>query len=411
MRQLSAYEGLILDRARKGIYNNFIVAAEYLIPLSKEILINAVTSLCQKYPHFSLRVEEYKSVFAQPYTIDDSFIEILSTGTVSDICEKFTLYQFKYHNIHEPLFKVIYADHLNAVFFVTDHVYFDGTAAKNFHYHLANSLGVNTVDKFINTTKFNFYPDPTKILNFQEKHSQKTIVKESLKPDLDQNLLNMPMSKHNSTFIYLPAEDTKKLINSARENNTKITSLFQAIGAKIIANLINSENIFKSTVAINTRFKIELTPDYINLTQFGIFYGKYFNETNSNDIRKLDIITLSQIFQGKLSENMENAMQNAEISEAIASKDYNFVDQTMQNLFNRNDKPEVTFAISNLGVLSSSIIGKTYFDQPMVDSSFALYIISSDSGLTLNIASHRAIPAELYKQFVEEFCNTLYKFI
>jgi hypothetical protein len=410
MRPLSAYEGIIAARTNKGLYNNFIVGAEYLTPLSKETLLNALASLLQQFPHFSLRIKKYSSIVALPYNVDGSYIDVLPTGTPADICAKYTLHRFEYTKLDKPLFKIIYVIDINTVFFVADHVYFDGTAGKNFHLHLSEALMKGgEIDKFIDTTKFYQYPNPTKLMKFKEREPNSTKISEaSFRPPINKALLNTPPPVHNSTILHLSSEETKKLLDCARKNNTKLTSLLYSLGAKTLLKVLNdvshTNTKFKAMIPINTRSKIDITEDdnYNNVIQFGMFFGKYFDEEDPEYIKRTDVFELSRKFQSNLSASIIDAMNDFEIVETFAKSDFLIIEKNIDGLMESNHEPNSTYVMSNLGVLNSLIIGKMYFDQPMVDGSFGLHLISStQGGLAMNFTSHRGIPNNIYQNYVD----------
>lgn len=412
MRKLSGFEGSYISRTNHDIYYNFIVGAEYKVPLTKDIILDTVARLCWKYPQLSLRVDGYNSIYSQSYTVDDVFIDVVETGDVAEICQKYTLHKFNFDDIDKPLFKLIYVIDTNTIFFIADHIYFDGTSGKNFHILFAKELeNRNTAlaTRFINTSGFNEFPDPTKLLNFQKRYKSDTNTTESWMPKLDTDLMELPMPVHRSTMITISSEQTKKLLQFARSNDVKLTSLLQSISVKCITRLYKSDGVFKTLIAVNSRPYIECKDVY---KEFGILFGKYVNESTVEDIKSTGVVELSQVFQKALNDNKESATKDAEIFETLAMEDYSIVEKVMDRLVAINDKPSIGLVISNLGNIDSPMISSVYFDQPMVDTSFSLHVVScTDGGMTLNCTSHRAINKYIYQEYVDSFINTLYTFI
>lgn len=422
MRPLSAYEAVIVARNNQGLYNNFIVGAEYTVPLSKDRVLDALSSLCLKFPHFSLRVDDtnYNCIVSDSYTIDDSYIDVLESATPADICSKYILHKFKY-GADNPLFKLVYVVDINTVFFVVDHVYFDGTAGKNFHVHLSKILEESepTSSRFIDTSKFYDYPDPTKMMQFQDRDSKPNKpAAPSFRPPIDEKLMDCQLSIHNSTIIHLSSDETSKLLNYTKVNGTKLTSFLYAITAKKLYEILHTDSLrntkFKTMIPINARFKIDFTQDanYKNVSEFGMFFGKYFDEIDVEHLSNTELGALSNEFQAKLLANVETAIDDFEVAETIRNTtDPLIFEKNIAGLKSRDSKPNSTLVMSNLGILNSPIINTVHFDQPMVDGSFALHFISSSSGcLALSFNSHRGVPKDIHQSYVEQVSKEIYRY-
>ncbi|KAG0689916.1 RNA polymerase II elongation factor [Pichia californica] len=334
--------------------------------------------------------------------------------TIQSIINKYNNSRLFHYQDMKPLWKIAFLKESNTLFFLMDHTFFDGTAAKNFHYIFANSLHESsTINSLIvDTKKFKEYPDPTILLGFnnETKPSISDLSITTL-PPFDQSLMNTPLPIHNNTFYNISSKDSLKLIEIARSNNTKLTALLYAIAAKSIISLssIKLENTtFKTMIPINTRPKVlKINPNIdTNLIQFGQFFGKYFHLDDPIKILNDSIKEISNYFQSKLNLNVSHAMDDFEVFEFKALKNPLLIDESLQQLYDRNSKPKTTLVMSNLGVLNSKDINKIYFDQPMVDACFGLHFISSsEAGICINFTSHRAVKREDYLTYVSNVKN------
>ena len=435
MRPLSAYEAVIASRAEHDIYYSFCVAADYTTPLTKASILAALAVLCRRFPNFSLQVDTTTvppqcicmpkwDLNKHPGLIDvfsGADDDVTHPNTVEAILKHYNdVPVFSYADKDTPLWKVALLEKTNTLFFVTDHVYFDGTAAKNFHVLFDEALtqiqkpGAGAEHSLlVDTSTFDTYPDPTVLMNFDpspKTASDSTPDAPTLFPALDVEIAAAkPLPVHNSTIIHLSAEDSQALVNKARANNTKLTALLYAVAAKSVVPLVDKAVLassgakLKAMIPINTRPLVTSLPQNSDLLQFGLMFGKYFAIEDPDTVLESTLEQLSASFQSRLQANIPHAADGYEVFEAEARKNFQLVDESMVSLYERNLSPKTTLAMSNLGVLKSvsGRVGKVYFDQPMVDACFGVHFCSSSgAGLSINLNSHRAVPKDVYLQFV-----------
>lgn len=428
MRSLSGYEGCIVARTNHKIYYSFTVAATYKTRLSKQKILESLTIICNRFPQFSLHVDVSDNSISYLPTYDlskiDGLIDIYQNEALDNVIAKYNDERTFQFNEMKPLWKVVLLTDKNTLLFVVDHTFFDGTAAKNFHYQFADALQKSSPSVFIiDTSNFDEYPDPTVLMGFGKGLKIPAVVVSSLQPELptvlptfDNNLSDLPMPSHNSNFFHISAKDSSKLIDMARSNDTKLTALMYAIATKCLISLptmyTEEKTLFKTMIPINTRSHVKSLPQDSDILQFGMFFGKYFHGDDPKYLTEKSLVDISQNFQSKLTENMPKAMDDYEIFEEKASSDFSLVDQSMKDLFDRNMSPKTTLVMSNLGILNSTEIQQCYFDQPLVDACFAFHFISSTrGGITINLESHRYIPKNIHLQYVqnvETFINALF---
>ena len=420
---LSGYEAYMPSRANHQIYTNFGIAAQYNTQLDLNIVTKALKVLCLKFPHFSLTVGDeklYTSEYINEYDLVNC-IDVIPNSTPQKIFAKYTQLKFSYSN-KTPLWKVVLNSDSNILFIFMDHTYFDGTAGKNFHVEFSKALDIkpsNDDSTIINTQGlFSYnYPNATKMMNFKPRNVKPKPMGDIARPTIDLELMKKPMWDHNTTLIHLSKEQTNKLVNFSRNNGFKLTSLLNSIGSKAVVSVypesgnLKSEMKFRSLTAINTRYKVESTSFNDIITTFGLFISRLTNDTDFQSIEDGEIIQMSKNFQKYLSENKEAASEDSEFFETKALKDRSIIDKTLDNLKAINDKPNFSLVISNLGMISNEKIKTVYFDQPMVDALFAIHLISSaNSGVTFNLTSHRAIPKEVYNNYVTNFQTLINSF-
>ena len=423
---LSGFEAYMPSRANHGIYTNFCIAAEYNIKLDLDNVTKALKILCLKFPHFSLTVGDeklYTSEYIKEYDLLNC-IDVITNSTPKKILAKYNNVKFSYSD-KTPLWKLVLELESNTVFFFMDHTYFDGTAGKNFHIEFSKALDVKPSNDdddstIINTQGlFNYnYPNATKMMNFKPRDIEPKPMEDIARPIIDPELMKKPMWNHNSTLFHLSKEQTNKLVNFSRDNGFKLTSLLNSIGSKAIISAFpesstpKSDMKFRSRTAINTRYKVESTPFNDIITTFGLFISRLSNDTDFQSIEDGEIIEMSKNFQKYLSENKESASEASEYLETQALKDRSFIDKSLDDLKENNGKPNISFVISNLGMISDETIKTVYFDQPMAGAVFAILLISSsNSGATFNLTSHRAIPKEVYNNYVTNFQTLINSFL
>lgn len=430
MRELSVYEASIVSRTEHEIYFNYTVAADYKTVLSKDLILKTLTILCNKYPQFSLHIDNSVKgklpicSYLKNWDLSqlDDILDIYENESIDSIISKYNNKRLFNFNDLKPLWKIALLKDSNTLFFLMDHTFFDGTAAKNFHYQFANNLNFSsTINSFIiDTTKFIDYPDPTVLMgfdsNFKPKINNTTIELPTLLPPFDNLLMKLPLPFHNSTLYHISAKNSKKLIEISRLNDVKLTALLYAIASKSIVQIphLDKDNtLFKTMIPINTRPLVKSLNSNINteLIEFGLFFGKYFHLDNPLDILNNSIKEISNYFQAKLNENLSHAMDDFQIFEFKGRENPLLVDESLKTLYDRNNSPKTTLVMSNLGMIKSNEIGKVYFDQPMVDACFGLHFISSsESGICINFTSHRAVKKEDYLTYIEntkKFINEL----
>ena len=431
MRPLSAYEASIVSRTEHGIYYNFCVAATYSTTLTKDTILHVLAILCRRFPHFSLLVDTTTDPSSLPsctyrpswdVSKQKGLVDVFHAGDDATVESVLTHYNntrvFHYTNLDTPLWKVALLESENTLFFVTDHTYFDGTAAKNFHELFAEALDhLDEHDKsfLVDTTKFPPYPDPTVLMNFRSTHDLPSpvaaIVPPTCLPSFDEKLMLLQLPYHNSTLLQLSAADSKALLQKARANNTKLTALLYAIATKAVVPLVADSqpgSMLKTMIPINTRPRVTSIPQDSDLLQFGLFFGKYFSVDDPVSITNGTLESISQDFQDRLLASIPHAMDDFEAFEVKARKDNKLVDESMEAMYQRNGSPKTTLVMSNLGVVRSSSgqIKRVYFDQPMVDACFGLHFVSSQhDGLCINFTSHRAVPRDVYLQYVHNVRN------
>lgn len=412
MRPLSAYESAIAYRSINEIYYNFIVAADFTVPLSVESIIKTLNILCSLHPQLSLHVDTSTvpptASYLQPWTIDESIIDIVDSN-VEDVLKKYTLYKFDYKD-DKPLWKVLFNPESNTLFFVIEHVFFDGTAGKNFLSEFANHLllkdaSTSTTIDVVDTTKFKIHPDPTFLMDFKDRHQQvkNPDTLETFRGPLIESLMKSPLPNHNSTLLHISPMDTKKLLSYARMNDVKLTAILYSIASHTLVNILPTTNdkIFKTMIPINIRPQIRKELPTSSAVKFGLYFGKYFHLDLVSDLKSKTFIETAQYFQSCLNGNISHAMDDYEVTETNARSDPNIPNLSMQAMYKRNDKPLTSLVISNLGQLNSDVINQVYFDQPMVDSCFGIHLLScSKGGIALNFTSHRAVDPQLYSKYV-----------
>lgn len=410
MRSLSPYEAVIVARAEKHIYHTFVVGARYTVPLTIDKVLDAITILCQRYPHFSLRVgPDYTCTYTEKsYTIDDKCVEVEHVDNINAALDKYNLFKFDYR-LDSPLWRVLCADsgdgNIEWLYFIVDHTYFDGTAAKNFHERFAATIGEIPTSKIINPKTFPSYPDPTEMMQFDKNATTSTAAADSIPAvtiPLDSKHLTLPMSMHGKRIVHLGANTTARLLALCRSEGIRITAYIYSIAVKaLFAALPKTETsgrIFKTMIPINTRPQ-GADPQIVD---FGLFFGKYFHSETSESIATTSLFDIARSFHNALQEGIPKAMHEYESFNVRALADKTLVDASMVAMAARNDSPITTIAMSNIGAMKTNLIDDVYFDQPLVDSYFAVHFLSSAAGgLVLNFESHRAIPDELLDSFVK----------
>lgn len=410
MRLLSPYEAVVVSRANHHIYYTFAVGAKYNIELNKEKVLDALTLICQQYPHFSLRVGEgFTCDFTKSkYTIDETYIDSITSDLLEEKLAYYNSFKFDY-TIDQPLWKLVYVTDINSLYFIVDHTYFDGTASRNFHESFSQKYNNEIATREVDPTVFNEYPDPTVLMGFESRKATPSIA-ETVEPivvDIDEEKAKQPMVVHRKKLINLGLQKTNHLLSVCRENNIKITGLMYAIASKSLTKAIpnSKDKAFKTMIPINTR-PANAPHDVI---QYGMFFGKYFHTDTTKDIANTNIFKLAQSFQKLLVENIPKAMDDYQVFQTNALNDPKLVDSSMQAMADRNNKPISTIAMSNIGVINSAIIDDVYFDQPLVDAYFALHIVSSNAnGMTLNFESHRGISLSTYESYISNTLELLY---
>lgn len=438
MRPLSAYAAVIASRAEHDIYYAFCVAADYTTPLSRDAILATLAVLCRRFPHFSLQVDTSTvpprctcmpkwDLAKQPGLVDvfsGADDDVTHPNTVEAILKHYNdVPVFRYADKDTPLWKVALLEKTNTLFFVTDHVYFDGTAAKNFHVLFDEALTQTRQpgaerSLLVDTSVFDTYPDPTVLMNFDpaaKPAPASTPDAPTLFPVLDEKIAAaQPLPAHNSTIVHLSAKDSQALVNRARANNTKLTALLYAVAAKSVVPLVDKAAVaasgakLKAMIPINTRPLVTSLPQNSDVLQFGLMFGKYFAIEDPATVVQSTLEELSASFQSRLQANIPHAADGYEVFEADARKNFQLVDESMASLYERNLSPKTTLAMSNLGVLKSASghVGKVYFDQPMVDACFGVHFCSSsEAGLSITLNSHRAVPKDVYLQFVNSFTS------
>ena len=408
---LSAYETSMCVSSNKGLYNNFIIGAEYKELLSLGKIINAVKQLCLKYPQFSLAVsKDYHSEFINEYDLKNC-IDIVNDSSIEEILQKYTDLKFNYAD-KVPLWRVVLDSKTNTLFFVVDHTYFDGTAGKTFHVEFCKVLGDDDiVEDSIIRPKFESYPTSTEMMGFQDRFVGSGIIDKGTYPKMDERLMNSPYFKHNYQVVHLSKEKTDNLVKLARDNGFKLTGLMYSIASKaIVDSYEDKENKkIRTMIAINSRFKVGSQIDPL-FYKFGLFYGTYFHINDISFIKNSEIIEIGKDFQKGLNENKDKCMEDCEVLETKAKNDRSIIEQSQDDMASRDSCPLTTLTISNLGVLNDNKVSKVYFDQPMIDSAFALHLISSNDCIALNFTSHRAIPNEIYNTYISnvlKFINSI----
>lgn len=410
MRSLSPYEAVIVARADNHIYHTFVVGAHYTIPLTIEIIYETITILCQKYPHFSLRVGSNRTCeyTSKPYIVDNTCVEVEHVDNIDSILEKYNLFKFDYA-LDAPLWRVLCADsgdgNINSLYFIVDHTYFDGTAAKNFHELFAATIGEKPTSRLIDPNTFKPYPDPTEIMKFNKDATAAVVTSEvtpALRIPLDSKLILLPMPVHGKHIVELGIDTTNRLLSLCRSEGVRLTSYLYSIAAKSILSALTKEDtvgrLFKTMIPINTR-PIDADPQIVN---FGLFFGKFFHSETTETIHSTPIFELARSFQKQLQEGIPRAMHDYEVFNVRALVDKSLAENSMVAMTKRNDSPISTIAISNLGVMKTKLIDQVYFDQPLVDAYFALHCISSSiGGLVLNFEAHRAIPDKIFNTYIK----------
>lgn len=454
MRKLSGYESAIVYRTMRDIYYNFIIASEYNIHLSVDIIQLILAKICNKYPHFSLYIDTSTVLPTVSYlpswnVITEDIIDLVS-GPVSDVFSQYTLHKFDY-SVPKPLWRIAFDQTKNIVYFITDHTFFDGTAGKNFHkefsYYLSSltdiELGLkssvpstSSLSLFdIDTTHFETFPDPTDLMNFasitDQPNVSTVVAKNTLLPTISQQITqNSPLPLHNSTLYHISNTDVNILLTKSRTIGVKLTSFLYAICSKSLIQVIyddcNGDNdkfsntAFKTMIPVNTRPLAishhknnndtvattnngsDISGNSINdILEFGLFFGKYFHSDDPNFLLINSLNDIAQNVHKNLHNNISNAMNDYQNIEIQCKKDNTIIDQAMQKLYNRNITPLTTLVMSNLGTLSSDQINNVFFDQPMVDACFGTHFIGcSNGGITLNFTAHRAVVYDQYQQFI-----------
>ena len=423
---LSAYEAAMVARCNAGVYKAYTVGAQYTQPLSKPTIAAALALLCNRFPAFSLSVgpsPDYLSSYLDPYTIGDDLIELVDVEDPEVKCADDLVRKYVHMDIPldgtTPLWRCVYYPTDNVLFFYMVHVFFDGTAAKNFHIEFAKVLDdletAENTTTYVDTTQFKRFPSMTDLLKFQPRYAS-TPTMSSLSslpatlPPLDAQLLeSQPMYMHNYKRVPYSKAATNSLIAMARQHGVKLTALLYAFATKAIVRALGKEKgndvdgVVKTLIPVNTRFMIDKVDKMDVDTTFGLLFGKSEHVATPQHIANTDTVTLVRSFQEQLAADVPNAMHGAEVFEtAVAEQGRHLIEESMRKLAERNGNPEVTLVMSNLGVLAHDKILDVYFDQPMVDSCFALHFVTSAaSGISLSFTSHRAVPVAVFKDFVD----------
>jgi hypothetical protein len=435
MPPLSAYEAVTAARCNAGVYKTYTVGAQYKQPLSKPIIAAALALLCNRFPAFSLCVgpsPDYVSSYLDPYTIGDDLIDVVDVEDPNMKCADDVVRKYVHLDIPldgtTPLWRCVYYTGDNVLFFYMVHVFFDGTAAKNFHLEFAKALdeleAAYKTNTYVDTSQFKPFPSMTDLLKFQPRYASAPAMSSlsslpAMLPPLDTQLLeSQPMYMHNYKRVPYSKAATDSLIVTARLHGVKLTALLYAFATKSIVEVLGKEdvvdvdghgNVVRTFIPVNTRFMVGKDTDSdadadadVDVT-FGQLFGKSMHVATPQYVADTDTVQLARSFQVQLTADVPNAMHGAEVFEtAVTEQGRHLIDESMHQLAERNGNPGSTLVMSNLGVLAHEKILDVYFDQPMVDACFALHFVSSATkGISLSFTSHRAVPVGAFKDFVE----------
>ena len=410
--RLSAFETFMNTLACHRIYNNFIVGAQFKPILTTNKIANAVSKLCKKYPQFSLTVaDDHHSEYLKKYNVRDC-IEIIDNSNPQQILEKYTALHFDYRN-GKPNWKLVLDSNSNTLFFVADHTYLDGTAAKNAYSEICKSLDdqdidIDNIENNIIEPKFGPYHTSAEMMKFEER-SIDANPNVGTSPPLDHSLLNSPYYKHTYQVINLNKEKSEKLLKIARENGFKFTGLIYSIASKAILNSYKDTGEFnklRSLILINSRFRIHSKANEL-FSKFGLFFGFYYHYDDISFVKNSNISEIGKKFQIDLNENMDNCLEFWENLETHSLRDKSIIENAINSIKLNDSKPTTTLEISNIGLLNSDKISKVYFDQPMFDSAFGLHLFSSNDYTSLNFTSHRGLPKEIHEKYVNNTMNII----
>ena len=402
---LSAYETFMNLLASHRIFNNFIIGAQFKPLLKPNKIANVVSKLCTKYPQFSLTVGKgYHSEYLKKYDVKDC-IEIVHNSTPNQILDKYSALNFDYAN-KTPLWKLILDSKSNTLFFVADHTFLDGTAVKNVYNEICKSFDEVEDDKIENSVivpEFKPYPTSAEILKFEERFAEEGIVVDKgTFPEMDEELLKLPYSKHNFNIVHLSKEKSNYLRQLCRDNGFKLTGLMFSIASKaIVDSYVHNEEFEKlrTLIAVNNRFKISPEVDPM-LYQLGLFFGIHTHYDDISYVKNSSIFEIAKNFQNGLNDNKHRCNEFWEILETQAKNDRSVIEKSIEGFKNKDGTPGTTLTMSNINVLGDDKIGKVYFDEPMFDSAFGLHMVSSVDGMALNFTSHRAVPKEIFNNYV-----------
>ena len=328
------------------------------------------------------------------------------------------------------------------------YVFFDGTAAKNFHELFSDALlrvqaakdaSPLTVDPAALFSKSDL-PDPTAILRFQPRSAPAALPPAASPLTLalsSDAMAALPMPLHLTEISILEKGQTAALVGACRRHGVRLTGFLYAVMAKAVCETVEafasadehsnavsvgsyspaaSGAVFKAMIPINMRpppppaGADSASPTKRHLP-LGLFFGKYFHSVPMTDVLSITngdqqqgeahLFALAQQFQPALEANIPHAMHDYEVFATSALADPSLIDAAMRAMAARNGAPLTTIAISNLGVVNSPIVDAVYFDQPIVDAYFSLNLISCSRGeLTVNYEAHRAVDPAFFAMFV-----------
>lgn len=430
-RELSGYELSMMHRDLEGVYSNFIVAAKYKTPLSNAILSSFLSDLCSKWSQMVLQVYNKDTLKPLKSISYNQAIENLSSRkyesdevAVTAILREFNNLQFDL-GVESPLWKVLI--YKNIVFFICNHVLFDGTTGKVFHQLYADFLDSNSTIKCESDLIFDLKYHP----NFKIDKSPIELITNMLPPndwkppptianaipEFDLKLMDQPIYNHHSTNYQIPNNDTIKIIQAARKHGVKLTAVLYGLMTSSLSStglLKNGGDKLTTLIPINLRpFVNDKSKEY----PFALLFGKWVPavdiETIPKSFKYQGFWDYCQTFQSGLNKAIPQSFYPIGYAENSFLEDKRVPMIGMKKLasLEKNLNPTHCFAMSNIGALTSSKCERAWFDQPMVDSAFACHVIGSPQVLTLNFMAHRGIPDNDYQLYVNSSIECIKSFI
>lgn len=402
----------MMYRDLEGAYSNFIVGVQYAQAPTCSQMRAFLAGLCQTWSQLCLQVYEHRELRPLAQITYENVVDTVETdfptvdAAAASILHDYNSLVFPL-GVASPLWRIVL--YRETVFFVCNHVLFDGTSGKIFHDHLAAFMqDPKSSDShllFSLGNGFSIDPSPIALLSslMPPKTWKAPAAVSNAYPNFEESLLDSPLFRHRSTFHHISKKDTAKLLELARANDIKLTALlYGAVNAALAAADILPDAPLTTLIPVNMRpFVGDKSREY----PYALLFGKWVPAVDKCTIPPPGpspaMWLFCQEFQSGLARAIPQSFYPMGAGEYAFEANPDVPMLSMKTLASRakNINPTHTTAMSNIGALRSPLVLRAWFDQPTVDAAFACHIIGAN-GLSLNLMGHRGISETHYKNYV-----------